>query len=871
MVLRHPLSVVLALLLPALAARAAAPSTPAADAVAGKAVFRAQCALCHSAEAGDNGGAQGPSLIGVVGRKAAAAPGFSYTEALRTSRLTWNAPTLDRFLAAPMKVVPGTSMVIPLEDAADRRNVIAYFEAVAAGTFKDAPPRAAFALPPPTGAPAKGEADWKKDAPGRVHRIDLDTLPKPFDTPSASNFPRLVPRPADAPLHLPPGFKAEVFAKDLPAARNMAVAPNGDIFLSQTLQGRISVLRPSADGSRAETVFSFATGLNLPLGIQFQPAGDAPRWLYVAETNRVVRYAYTAGATQAAGVPEVVVPRLYDSKAAGHYTRDLAFSRDGTRMYVSVGSESNVAEHIGRKSVEEAQAWEREQGIVGAPWGSETRRAAVLVYDVARPGNGRIFASGIRNCVGLTVQPATDEVWCTTNERDLLGDDLVPDYSTRVKEGGFYGWPWYYMGSYEDPRHAGARPDLADKALRPDVPFQAHSAADSLVFYPQGQKGASAFPPEFHGDGFAVLHGSWNRAFRTGHKVVRLPMKDGVPTGDYVDFMTGMITADGNAWGRPVAATVAKDGSLLVSDDGTGTVYRISYAAPRTVALPGERVFPESLSSTPDGTLYVGSIGARTIYRALPGAGAAEAWIGPGADAPAGYLGVLADQASGTLWACALPQAPPAGPASPSRLFAYDLTTGKAKGNWPLPGPGAACNDIALGADGTAYITDTTNMEVLRLRPGAKALEPWAGADGAFGAKGQVLDGIAVLGDRVVVNVLISSTLYAVPVQADGSAGKATAIKLDLPIDRPDGMRAIGPGRLLVAEGGSAGVGRLSRIDIHGDTGTVTPLQQGFPDTLVAVTAVGGTAWLLESQFAAMRAAPGTPARPFKVTSAPLH
>jgi glucose/arabinose dehydrogenase len=196
--------------------------------------------------------------------------------------------------------------------------------------------------------------------------------------------------------------------------------------------------------------------------------------------------------------------------------------------------------------------------------------------DVGTKGPGRIFASGIRNCVGLTVQPATGDLWCTTNERDRLGDDLVPDYSTRVKEGGFYGWPWYYMGDHEDPRLKGDRPDLAGKATVPDVPFQAHSAALNLAFY-TAASGSAAFPADYVGDGFAVLHGSWNRAFRTGHKVVRVPIRNGVPTGEYVDFMVGFIADDGNAWGRPVGAAVAKDGALLISDDGANVVYRIAH------------------------------------------------------------------------------------------------------------------------------------------------------------------------------------------------------------------------------------------------------------------------------------------------------
>jgi glucose/arabinose dehydrogenase len=365
-----------------------------------------------------------------------------------------------------------------------------------------------------------------------------------------------------------------VFAKDMTGPRAMRVAPNGDIFITETQAGRVKVMRPSADGATAASVTTFAQGLLQPFGIRFYPETGQPQWLYVAETNRVVRYAYKVGDTKASGVPEVVVPELAPT-GGGHFTRDIAFSKDGKRMFVSVGSQSNVAEDMPKKSPAEVKAWEAEHGL-GATWGPEEKRADVLVFDVGSKKPGKVFASGIRNCVGLTVQPATGDLWCTTNERDLLGDDLVPDYSTRVKEGAYYGWPWYYMGKYEDPRLKGDRPDLAGKATVPDVPYQAHSAALNLAFY-TATSGKSAFPKEYVGDGFAVLHGSWNRAFRTGHKVVRVKMKNNVPTGEYEDFMVGFITEDGNAWGRPVGAIVAQDGSLLISDDGANVVYRISY------------------------------------------------------------------------------------------------------------------------------------------------------------------------------------------------------------------------------------------------------------------------------------------------------
>jgi len=550
-----------------------------ADANAGQAIFRTQCALCHSAQPGDNGGAQGPNLNGVIGRAAASNSDFGYTQALKNSKLTWDAATLDRFLTSPTTVVPGSAMVIAVPSEEQRQNLIAYFTAVKDGTLKETPrrggPPGGFVPPPFNAGPPKGTADWKNDVPGRVHRINLEKLDAPFDTPSATNFPRFVPKPANAELKVPAGFKVNVFASDLQAPRAMRLAPNGDIFLTETQNGRVKVLHPSADGSTATSVDVFAQGLVLPFGMAFYPNAKNPQWLYVAETNRVVRYAYKPGQKVASGVPEVVIPQLSPTAGGGHFTRDLVISADGKRMFVSVGSASNVAEEMPKKNPEQVKAWDMEHGL-GAAWGGEENRAAVLVYEVGSNKPGKIFASGIRNCVGLTLSPKND-LWCTTNERDMLGDNLVPDYSTRVREGKFYGWPWYYMGDNEDPRLKGDRPDLKGKVTKPDVPYQAHSAALNLVFY-TATTGASAFPKEYVGDGFAVMHGSWNRAFRTGHKMVRVRMKNGVPTGEYEDFLVGFIADDGNAWGRPVGAVVASDGSLLMSDDGANLIYRISYS-----------------------------------------------------------------------------------------------------------------------------------------------------------------------------------------------------------------------------------------------------------------------------------------------------
>ena len=550
----------------------------AADSNAGKTFFSQQCALCHSAEPGDNGGAQGPQLYEFFGNPAASSA-FNYTSALSSAGLTWDAATLDNFLAAPTSVVPGTSMVIPVQDEESRANLIAYFQELSEGTFQEEAPQfggfGGFG-PPPDAEPPEGDPDWINDRPGRVHRVDLDNLPEPYETASAVNFPQVASRPDGAELMVPDGFSVDTFTTDVQAPRAMVLAPNGDIFLAETQSGRIKVMRPGSDHSSPDSITVFAQGLLQPLGIALYPQGDNPQWVYIAETNRVIRYPYQVGDTVARDIPEVIISQL-SPVGGGHYTRDLAFSPDGSRLYVSVGSQTNVQDDMPEKSAAEIAAWEAERGT-GATWGTEENRAAIMVFDVGNEEtSARMFANGIRNCVGLTVQQETSDVWCTVNERDQLGDDLVPDYSSRIPEGSFFGWPWYYMGDNEDPRHAGARPDLVGKIRKPDVPYTAHSAAVDLEFYPQSQQGSSAFPDEYAGHGFAVLHGSWNRAHRTGHKVVRLPIEDGVPTGEYIDFLVGFIDEDGNPWGRPVATVVMQDGSLLLSDDGANIIYRVSY------------------------------------------------------------------------------------------------------------------------------------------------------------------------------------------------------------------------------------------------------------------------------------------------------
>jgi glucose/arabinose dehydrogenase len=411
-----------------------------------------------------------------------------------------------------------------------------------------------------TGAAAFG--DWRTDAPGVRRLITPADLPAPFATRSTANMSQHAAR-TDAEIpKAPPGFAVEQFASGLNTPRVIRVAPNGDIFVAETGAGSVRVFRPGAGSGEAKGEI-FADGLQRPYGIAFYPSGQDPRFVYVASPDSVVRFPYRSGDVKASGPAETIASL---PSGGGHWTRDLAFSPDDKTLYVSVGSGSNVAEgpsHADQASIAEAP--------IGASFGDEARRADVLAFD-PDGRHERVYATGIRNCSGLGVQPGTGALWCAVNERDGLGDDLPPDYVTHVAQGAFYGWPWYYLGDHQDPRHKDERADLANAITTPDVLIQAHSAPLAIAFY-----GADQFPPEYKGDAFVTLHGSWNRAKRTGYKVVRLLMKDGKPTGEYEDFLVGFVDDDKSVWGRPVGVAVTHDGSLLVSDDGSGSIWRVSY------------------------------------------------------------------------------------------------------------------------------------------------------------------------------------------------------------------------------------------------------------------------------------------------------
>jgi glucose/arabinose dehydrogenase len=393
--------------------------------------------------------------------------------------------------------------------------------------------------------------DFRYEKPGTVHKITVNDLPQPYATQSSFNGPKMVPRPENVwPVALP-GFKVELYADELDNPRTLRTAPNGDVFLAETDPGRILVFRGITSDGKPEQTATFASGFKNPYGLAFYPPGPDPQWLYVGSEGEVVRIPYHKGDLKASGAPQHIADLSWSW--AGHSTRAVDFSRDGKKMFVAVGSGSNVDDPDTHPK--------------------EKNRADILVCD---PSNCtlNVYAYGIRNAGGgIAVNPQTGELWCSVNERDALGDNLVPDYITHVQEGGFYGWPWWYMGGHQDPRHQGKHPELKDKVIVPDVLLQPHNASLELIFY-QGQQ----FPSEYSGDIFASEHGSWNKAVRVGYEVIRVPLhQTGHASGEYEDFLSGFVLPDGNVWGRPVGITVAADGSLLVSDDGSDSIWRVSY------------------------------------------------------------------------------------------------------------------------------------------------------------------------------------------------------------------------------------------------------------------------------------------------------
>ena len=389
-------------------------------------------------------------------------------------------------------------------------------------------------------------AQFADQAPGQRFQIDPTHLARPYATDSAGNEADIVALPAQPVFHLPPGFSVNEFAGGFNSPRWMAVAPNGDVFLTLPGDGKVMLLRDADCDGKAELTTTFARAFDRPHGLAIRDG-----YLYVTDVNRVWRLAWNPGDTEVHTPPEPVTAAGVFGAPQGHWTRNIVFAPDGKRFTVTVGSADNI--------------------------GEDPPVRATLQSFSADGTDQQTLASGLRNAVGIAYRPGSNDLYVVVNERDGMGDALVPDYLTRIRPGGFYGWPYAYIGQNAQPDFP-SRPDMVAKAIVPDLLFQAHSAPLGLAFYE-----GTMFPAEYRGDAFVALHGSWNSGKPTGYKIVRVPFKDGKPAGYYENFLTGFWIAGhqpAQVWGRPADIVVAKDGSLLVSDDASGTIWRISYRKP---------------------------------------------------------------------------------------------------------------------------------------------------------------------------------------------------------------------------------------------------------------------------------------------------
>jgi glucose/arabinose dehydrogenase len=380
---------------------------------------------------------------------------------------------------------------------------------------------------------------------GEHFAISPAALPTPAEDTAVGNESETAPRPEGALPRVPPGFAVSVFADGLTHARYLAVMPNGDVLVAELKAGKITVLRDEGHTGHATKRFVFADRLARPHGIEFHDG-----FVYVADTKAVWRYRWNPQDGTAGPIEQVTSDDALGRYTGGHVTRNLAFAPDGRHFYVSIGSESNIEE--------DPQPF-----------------ATIKEFDAAG-GPGRIFATGLRNPVGIRFYPGTDRLFAVVNERDGLGDGLVPDYLTSVADGGFYGWPYSYIGQHKQPGPLGNKhAELVAKAIVPDLLFQSHSAPLGLEFYEGAQ-----FPADYRGDAFVSLHGSWNSSVPTGYKVVRVHFKDGKPAGGYENFLTGFWidgTNPAKVWGRPVGLATARDGSLLIADDVGQRVWRVGW------------------------------------------------------------------------------------------------------------------------------------------------------------------------------------------------------------------------------------------------------------------------------------------------------
>ena len=502
-----------------------------ASAQAGANLFARHCASCHGPTGGGTGNipalAKGP------------------TQSAPDGAIFWFVTQGD-----PNNGMPSWSSLSEQQ----RWQVVTYLKALG-GANPPLPTEKVGAAPSSTSAPTATPpsapfTDYRFEKSGTVRKITVQDLPQPFATKSANNGARVVARPSDAWPQALPGFSVQQYASGLNNPRLIVTAPNGDFFVAESEPGEVKVFRGITTDGKPQQVETFATDLKRPYGIAFYPPGPDPQWVYVGTVNAVSRFPYQNGDLKARGPQQHIVDV---PGGGGHWTRSVQFTADGKKMLVAVGSASNVDDPDTTPE--------------------EKNRADILEFN-PDGSDLSIYAYGIRNAGGgIAFNPDTGELWCSVNERDGLGDNLVPDYITHVQKGGFYGWPWWYMGGHQDPRHEGKRPELKDKVITPDVLLQPHNASLELTFY-EGKQ----FPPEYKGDIFASEHGSWNKSLRAGYEVIRIPLhQTGHASGEYEDFVTGFVLPNGNVWGRPVGITVAPDGSLLVTDDGSNSIWRVVY------------------------------------------------------------------------------------------------------------------------------------------------------------------------------------------------------------------------------------------------------------------------------------------------------
>ncbi|HEY3937975.1 MAG TPA: PQQ-dependent sugar dehydrogenase [Bryobacteraceae bacterium] len=491
----------------------------------GKPLYERHCASCHGATGQGSGNI--PSLTTAAVKSAS--PG----------ELFWFISKGD-----PSDGMPSWEQLPEKQ----RWQIVSYlkaFESLGAAAPEKAGVETSSEAAPPPKPPF---TDYRFEKPEQIHKITLKDLPAPFDTPSASNGPTIVPRPQNAWPKTPAGFEVTRYATGLDNPRRMRRAPDGDLFVAEVETGKIEIFRGIDRAGHPQRTAVFANGLDRPFGMNFYPPGPHPHWVYVATTKALVRFPYRNGDLQARGPSE----HIMDFPDSGHNNRDVLFEPGGHKMLVTVPSSSN-ADDADSNPLEKNRA----NILECNPDGSDVK----------------IYAYGIRNPSFMASDPKTQNLWITVNERDGLGDNLVPDYITHVQRGGFYGWPWWYMGGHQDPRHVGKHPELKDKVITPDVLLQPHNASVGISFYDGKQ-----FPPAFRGDIFAAEHGSWNKSVRAGYEVIRIPLhQTGNATGEYEDFLTGFVIDNKRVWGRPAGVATGSDGSLFVTDDASGSIWRVKY------------------------------------------------------------------------------------------------------------------------------------------------------------------------------------------------------------------------------------------------------------------------------------------------------